>query len=264
LASAAFVLAKELRDVVPSQPPRIDLGLTYCETEIKRALSTAGFVSQVEHEKIEDEDAFVDLVADALVEHQPVAWFQGRSEFGPRALGFRSILLNPADARANFVANEIKGREPWRPSAISILAESASKYIEGIGRARVPYMAVGFSLTAFGQTRIKAGRHAADGTTRPQTVSRSQQPLFWKLLKRMEERTGTPVLLNTSFNREEPIVESPGEALNTFVRMKEVSLLAIGRFLVRKKPMAALETSVGNRRIEWRRGPSDRCFTETE
>jgi len=143
-----------------------------------------------------------------------VGWFQGRMEFGPRALGNRSFLADPRRADMRELLNKkVKLREWFRPLAPSMLEESSAE-VFGVGR-RDPFMVTVFTVAEGQRERIPAVVHV-DNTARPQTVSRATNPRYWNLIKEFERLTGVPVLLNTSFNIQEPIVCSPRDAIRTF------------------------------------------------
>jgi carbamoyltransferase len=162
-----------------------------------------------------------------------VALYHGRSELGPRALGHRSILADPRDARIRTYINQyVKGRELFRPLAPVVLEEAASKFFD-IDRP-VPFMQFAVDVLPECRELIPAVTHV-DGTARLQTVSESQDPFLYSLLKSFETRTGVGVLLNTSFNGPgEPIVETPAEALNCF-KANAMHALAIPPYLIRKQ-----------------------------
>jgi carbamoyltransferase len=150
------------------------------------------------------------LIADGAI----VGWFQGRMEFGPRALGNRSFLADPRRADMRELLNKkVKLREWFRPLAPSMLEESSAE-IFGV-RRRDPFMVTVFTVAEGQRERIPAVVHV-DNTARPQTVSRATNPRYWNLIKEFERLTGVPALLNTSFNIQEPIVCSPRDAVRTF------------------------------------------------
>lgn len=210
-----------------------DYGPSYSDENIAGVLKSFGLVQGIDYEDLLSYENVARVVADLLAGDSVVAWFQGRSEFGPRALGHRSILLNVLDPRANRTANRIKDRQWWRPSAIAVMAESASDYIEGMEPGvNAHCMTMAFPVTAAGRRQLVAGLHEFDSSTRPQLVTRQTDPLFWQVLYHLGTRTGVPAVLNTSFNQNEPIVESPEEALNTYAYMQGVDALSIGRYLV--------------------------------
>jgi carbamoyltransferase len=231
---AAMVVAREVYKANPKfRMRRADLGPEYSDSEIQAVLEMYGLVSGQDYEVLDNNEAIATRVAGLLAANRVVAWFQGRSEFGPRALGHRSILLNPTDPCANGIANTVKRRDDWRPSAMSIATEYAGRFLEGLpAGAEAPFMNVAFGIKGEKSASLISGRHPADGSSRPQTVTRDQNPLFWELLNHVGGLTGVPAVVNTSFNRDEPLVESPEEALNTFAYMKEVYALMMGRYLI--------------------------------
>ena len=173
----------------------------------------------------------VERVADLIARHAVVGWFQGRAEIGPRALGARSVLGNPT-RRSNLVRiNHLKGREVWRPLAPSITEEAFSRYFDGPPAPR--FMLVACRVRDDKVRRLRAVVHV-DGSVRPQAVSKTTQPRYWRLLDALERRTGDPVLVNTSFNvAGEPIVNTPQEAIADLLST-DLDALAIGDHLVVK------------------------------
>jgi carbamoyltransferase len=173
-----------------------------------------------------------DLLAEtaaAIADGEVVGWYQGRSEWGPRALGNRSILADPRRAEMKDVLNaRIKRREPFRPFAPSILEERVGDYFEE--SYPDPFMVKVYPIRPTKRPEIPAVTHV-DGTGRLQTVSRVQNPRYWALIKAFEGRTGVPVLLNTSFNENEPIVNTPEEALDCFLRTR-MDRLVLGDWVV--------------------------------
>jgi len=172
--------------------------------------------------------ALVSRVADLLADGAVVGWFHGRMEWGPRALGNRSILCDPRRADAKALLNErIKRREPFRPFAPSVLREHVHEWFETDAVDRdLPFMTSVLPVRAERRASIPAVVHV-DGTGRPQTVTREANPLYHDLIRAFAERTGVPMLLNTSFNENEPIVCAPGEALDCFLRTR-MDALALG------------------------------------
>jgi carbamoyltransferase len=169
--------------------------------------------------------------ADILEQDRIVGWFQGRMEFGPRALGARSILASPLSASMQARLNEIKDREDFRPVAPVVLEEEASQWF--IGADVSPFMLFVHQVAPDKADRIPAVRHV-DGTARIQTVNRRQNPRYYDLLKAFQQRTGVPVLVNTSFNtRSEPVVCTPRDAVECFWT-SPIDALAIGSFLLEK------------------------------
>jgi carbamoyltransferase len=175
------------------------------------------------------------LTAAHIAAGKIVGWFQGRAEWGPRALGNRSILVDPRRAEMKDVLNQrIKRREPFRPFAPSILEEATAQYFERSHPS--PFMNLAYSVRPEKRATIPAPTHV-DGTGRLQTVSRRTNPRYWALIKEFERLTGVPVLLNTSFNDNEPIVLRPQEAIDCFLRTK-MDVLVIGNHLIEKNQHA--------------------------
>jgi carbamoyltransferase len=174
----------------------------------------------------------VDWTAEQIASGKVVGWFQGRMEWGARALGNRSILADPRRTGMREILNvKIKLREKFRPFAPSILEERLDDFFEGA--AKDPFMIQVYPVRAEKLSVIPAVTHV-DGSGRIQTVSRETNPLFWELLRAFEKRTGVPVLLNTSFNENEPIVHRPQEALDCFLRT-DMDVLVIGNRALEKK-----------------------------
>lgn len=199
-------------------------GPAFREEAIRQALERQGLVA---HQWPREQ--FVGEVAKRLAGGQVVGWFQGRMEWGPRALGNRSILADPRRADMRDVLNErIKRREPFRPFAPSVLEERTGDYFTETHPS--PFMSFAYRVRPEKQPEIPAVTHV-DGTGRLQTVSRQTNPLFWELISVFAQQTGVPVVLNTSFNEQEPIVRTPEEAIACFQRTR-MDALAIGPFLV--------------------------------
>jgi len=174
-------------------------------------------------------------IARELSEGKVVGWFQGCMEFGPRALGNRSILADPRDPGMKDRVNaKVKRRESFRPFAPAVIEEEAMSYFDMQGLRTSPFMLFAVPVYEAQRKRIPAVTHV-NGTARLQTVSRETNPLFWEVISRFGELTGVPVVLNTSFNvRDEPIVCSPEDAIRCFLST-EIDTLGIDRFLVRKR-----------------------------
>lgn len=165
-----------------------------------------------------DDAALYDYVSDRLVNAGVVGWFQGRAEFGPRALGGRSILADPRRTDAKDLLNaKIKRRESFRPFAPSILKEFVPEYFEYT--ENVPFMEKVFPIKKEKHSAIPAVTHV-DGTGRLQSVDKTVSPRYYGLIDAFRQKTGVPILLNTSFNENEPIVNTPAEALDCFLRTK--------------------------------------------
>jgi carbamoyltransferase len=168
------------------------------------------------------------IIADGKI----LGWFQDRAEWGPRALGNRSIVADPRRPEMKEILNRrIKHREIFRPFAPSILAESTAEYFEKSHPS--PFMTLAYSVRPEKRDKIPAPTHV-DGTGRLQTVTREANPRYWQLIKAFENLTGVPVVLNTSFNDNEPIVCRPEEAIDCFLRT-QMDALVLGDFLVTRQ-----------------------------
>jgi carbamoyltransferase len=201
------------------------LGPASSDAEIEKAITTY----KIRHTRVSDP---AKAAAELLANGKILGWFQGRMEFGPRALGSRSILADPRDPQmTEKVNNAVKFREWWRPFAPSMLAESAGNYIESATDS--PFMILTAQVRPDKRRIIPAVTHV-DGSARPQTVERDVNPLYWKLICEFGGLTGVPVIMNTSFNlRGEPIVCTPTDAIRTFFS-SGMDALMIGSFLVEK------------------------------
>lgn len=175
----------------------------------------------------------VEEAAALLEQNQIIAWFQGRMEYGPRALGHRSILANATNSAMKHLVNErIKHREQFRPFAGAVPIDDAPTYFDIAGES--PHMQFVLPVRQHFVDRLAAVTH--NGTCRVQTVSNNSDPLFYSLLQAFGRRSGIPIILNTSFNdRDEPIVCSPGDAVRTFLRT-DLDALVIGNFVAIKRP----------------------------
>ncbi|HKS83350.1 MAG TPA: carbamoyltransferase [Candidatus Acidoferrales bacterium] len=201
------------------------LGSEFSDEEISRVVATY----KLRAARVSDPAV---AAAQMLSEGKILGWFQGRMEFGPRALGCRSILADPRDPEMNVkVNNAVKFREWWRPFAPSMLAEAAPEYIETATDS--PFMILTAQVRPEKRSVIPSVTHV-DGSARPQTVERDVNPLFWRLIDEFGRRTGVPVVMNTSFNlRGEPIVCSPTDAIRTFFS-SGLDALVLGNFVVEK------------------------------
>ncbi|HSA50763.1 MAG TPA: carbamoyltransferase C-terminal domain-containing protein [Yinghuangia sp.] len=201
-----------------------DLGRAWNEAELEAWLRRARL-------PFARPDDLADVVAQALAADQIVAWFQGRSEYGPRALGHRSLLAHPGRASNLERLNDVKGREQFRPVAPMVLAERASELFDGPLPSR--YMLFTHDVAPQWRERIPAVVHV-DGTARIQTVDASENPLLARMLAAFERHTGLPVVVNTSLNTAgRPMVDDPRDALECF-GSAPVDVLAIGPFVVRR------------------------------
>lgn len=193
-------------------------GPAYGEEEVLRAIAAAVLPPEVRIETVRDFDRLADETAGAIAEGGVVGWYQGRSEWGPRALGNRSILADPRRGDMKDVLNlKIKRRESFRPFAPSILEERTGDWFTV--SYPDPFMIKVYPIRPEKRPEIPAVTHA-DGTGRLQTVSQRANPRYWKLISAFERRTGVPIVLNTSFNENEPIVNTPAEALACFLRTR--------------------------------------------
>ena len=186
-----------------------------------------------------DDSELCEDVAKRISEGQVVGWFQGRMEWGARALGNRSILADPRRSDMREIINtKIKLREKFRPFAPSVLEEAHEQYFDG--SVSDPFMIHVYPVREDKRELIPAVTHI-DGSGRLQTVSRTTNPIYWKLIKAFEQRTGVPIVLNTSFNENEPIVHRPAEAIDCFLRTR-MDALVLGDYLV-TKPVGKSGTS---------------------
>ncbi|ESZ15356.1 carbamoyltransferase family protein [Mesorhizobium sp. L48C026A00] len=188
------------------------------------------------HLEVERSDDVASSAADWIANGAVIGWVQGRSEFGPRALGNRSILADPRPAANKDRINAmVKKREGYRPFAPSVLEENASEFFDlPDGRHEFPFMNFVVRVRDSKRALLGAITHV-DGTARLQTVSRNANPAYWEVINAFKKRTGTPILLNTSFNNNaEPIVDSVADAIATFLTT-ELDGLVVGPFLVKKR-----------------------------
>jgi len=194
----------------------------------KEDATTAAHESGVPYEVL-DEEALVDRATDLMIDGKVVGWFQGPMEFGARALGNRTLLADPRRTDMRDIINlRIKFREKFRPFAPSILEEQVSDWFEIDESA--PYMEKVFPIRAERRSEIPAVTHV-DGSGRLQTVSKSTNPLYHRLISRFHEKTQVPIVLNTSLNENEPIVRTPAEAISCFLRT-DMDAIAIGSLLI--------------------------------
>lgn len=204
------------------------LGTTFDDAEIRRALAAADLHS-------ETRDDVAQLAAREVAQGRIVGWFQGRSEMGPRALGNRSILADPRDPFIPDALNEKVKCRPWfRPYAPSVLGERAAEFFDVTPPS--PHMSFALPVKAEARSTIPAVL-ARDGSARVHTVTREQNPLFYDVIDAFHRLTGVPMILNTSFNGQEPTVLSPTDAVRTFLN-SGMHVLVMGRHVVRKAGIA--------------------------
>jgi carbamoyltransferase len=211
MGSALYVYNQSLKQ--PRQPPVYSAftGCRFSNEEIETYLKSQG----IQYTRYPESEIY-EIIADRLVGAGVVGWFNGRAEFGPRALGARSIIADPRRTDAKDLLNsKIKRRESFRPFAPSILKEYVNEYFEV--NDDVPFMEKVFPIRKEKQSLIPAVTHV-DGTGRLQSVDRDTAPRYYQLIETFRKKTGIPILLNTSFNENEPIVNSPEHALDCFLR----------------------------------------------
>lgn len=222
---AAAQVYVEKTGKLPEPMRHLYFGPEYGEEEILQALQGAGL-------SYERPASIAKAAADVLAGGGVLAWFEGRMEFGPRALGARSIVADPRNADMKERVNEkIKFRELFRPFCPSILDEDMADLVEN--PASSPYMIMAFDATKKAKESIPAVVHV-DGTMRVQEVVRNDAPMYWDLIKAFKEKSGVGAVLDTSLNRRgEPIVNTPQEAINLFLAT-DLDAMALGPFLVKK------------------------------
>lgn len=226
IGSALYLYHHILNNERSYQTSSAYLGSSYCTDSIKLLLDREG----VTYQQFDYESLF-DVVTDSLINGGVIGWFQGRAEFGPRALGNRSILVDPRRYDAKELLNlKIKRRESFRPFAPSILREDVIEYFEQDDA--VPFMEKVISIRKDKRHLIPAVTHV-DGTGRLQTVDEDSNPKYYKLIKAFKDKTGIPILLNTSFNENEPIVNTPSEALDCFLRTK-MDMLVLENLVIKR------------------------------
>ena len=202
-------------------------GPEYSDEECAAAVAAAGLRS----ERLDDESLFT-TVAERIADGDVVGWFQGRMEFGPRALGHRSIVVDPRRPDMKDVLNaRTKHREPFRPFAPSILAEATGEWFEQDYAS--PFMVLVYKTRPEKRSEIPAVNHV-DDTGRLQTVEERVNPRYHRLIGEFGKLTGVPVVLNTSFNENEPIVMTPEHAVETFQKTR-MDVLVLGNHVVRRE-----------------------------
>jgi carbamoyltransferase len=209
-------------------------GKAYGPGEVRDFLET----NHIPYQYIEDDDRLLDITVDRLQNGKVIGWFQDRFEWGPRALGNRSIIADPRNPHMKDIVNtKIKFREPYRPFAPSVLAECAEKYFDLPRAAQhypARYMLYVVPVRECKQSSLPAITHV-DGTGRLQTVFRQTNPRYYGLIERFAQATGMPAVLNTSFNlKGEPVVNTPANAFNTYTK-SEMDMLVLGNFVVEKQ-----------------------------
>lgn len=230
-AGTAIGSALWLYNQILDQPriePMMDsyFGAKFSDEEVEAYLQS----ENIPYQKLSDEE-LNNKVTDCLIDAGVVGWFQGRAEFGPRALGNRSIICDPTRDDAKELINaKIKRREPFRPFAPSILKEHVVEYFEKVDE--VPFMEKVYQFKEDKKEKLQAVVHV-DGSGRLQTVDKDISPRYYSLIKNFYEKTGTPILLNTSFNENEPIVNTPAEAYACFARTT-MDMVVMGNIVVER------------------------------
>ena len=185
----------------------------------------------ISYTRYDNEDQLYEIVTNCLLDAGVIGWFQGRAEFGPRALGNRSILVDPRRDDAKELLNaKIKKRESFRPFAPSILREFTEEFFEQVDD--VPFMEKVFLIKPEKRPLIPAVTHV-NGTGRLQTVDPDDAPRYYNLIRNFYEKSNVPILLNTSFNENEPIVNSPEHAVECFLRTK-MDMLVLENVVVKR------------------------------
>jgi carbamoyltransferase len=210
-------------------------GPEFAEGEVVAAIEKArsnGWDPGISVRRLDDADLYRE-VAKAAADGKVVGWFQGRMEFGPRALGNRSIVADPRRADMKDILNQrIKHRETYRPFAPSVLEEKAAEIFERSEPS--PFMMLVYKVREGQRGRIPAVTHV-DDTGRLQTVSAATNPRYHGLISEFERQTGVPLMLNTSFNEHEPIVATPSDALACYLKT-QMDVLALGNWVLTRSP----------------------------
>ena len=233
---AALIASREQEKRVPAgQMTHAYWGPQFSDAEIGSLLATRRAELEAagcSWQPLEDESALCARVAQHIARGAVVGWFQGRMEWGPRALGNRSIVCDPRRADMKDVLNlKIKRRESFRPFAPSVLREAVADWFEQDDD--VPFMMQVFQIKEDKRARIPAVTHV-DGSGRLQTVHQRENPRYHRLIRAFEAQTGVPMVLNTSFNENEPVVCAPAEALDCFLRTR-MDVLALGSHLLERQ-----------------------------
>ena len=227
IGAAYYVYHQVLRQPRVFEMRHAFTGPAYSDNEISAVVVERGLTAEM-HPSAED---LVRCTAQLIAEGLVIGWVQGPMEFGPRALGHRSILVDPRRPDMREVLNQrIKQRETFRPFASSILDERVGDYFDQDYPS--PFMLMAYNVRPERRSEVPAITHR-DGTGRIQTVDRETGGIYWQLLKAFDDLTGTPLLLNTSFNENEPIVCSPSDAIDCFLKTR-MDVLVMGNYILRK------------------------------
>jgi carbamoyltransferase len=226
VGAAYYVWNQELRQPRSFVMRHAYTGPEYDDDDLSAAIHNAG----LEATRLDDDSLFPS-VAERIAAGDVVGWFQGRMELGPRALGHRSIVADPRSPHMKEILNaRIKHREPFRPFGASILVEATGEWFEQDYPS--PFMVLVYKTRADKRKLIPAVNHV-DDTGRVQTVERDVEPRYYRLIEEFGRQTGVPILLNTSFNENEPIVMMPAEALDTFQKT-HMDVLVLGNYVLRR------------------------------
>ncbi len=211
--------------------PNPYLGIEYSDEKIENDLFIEANNKKISFKKFSNFQELCDEVVDLISNQNIISWFQSRMEFGPRALGNRSIIMDPRNRDAKEILNlKVKLRESYRPFAPSILIDETLNWFEKDNSAN--YMTFVYKIIDTKKEIIPAVCHV-DGTGRLQTVDKNQNPKFYQLIETFFKKTNVPILINTSFNENEPIVNSPLDAVKTFLKTN-LDILVINNYLIRK------------------------------
>jgi len=224
VGSALYLYHQKLKQSRSPFAHQAYTGAQFSNDEIREYLTSEG----TSFEELSN-DSLLERVSEALHLGKVIGWFQGRAEFGPRALGNRSILVDPTrDDAKELLNSKIKRRESFRPFAPSILKEAVEEYFECSDD--VPFMEKVYPIREEKRSSIPAVTHL-DGTGRLQTIEEKDNPMYYRLIKKFSDLSGVPILLNTSFNENEPIVNSPEHAFDCFKRT-DMDMLVLGNFVI--------------------------------
>jgi len=228
---AALYAAQQLGETIELPANIATIGIEYTDSEIENTLHQSR--EKIDIVKLDDAQIF-EFTANVIYENKIVGWFQGKSEYGPRALGNRSILANPSYSNKDVLNQKVKFREEWRPYAASVLESEVHEWFD-LPVKKSPYMMFSGVVKPTKVKKIPSVTHI-DHTCRVQTVSENENEKYFKLLHNFYQISGIPLILNTSFNTipGEPIVESPEDALRSFL-YSNIDYLVIGNYLVTKK-----------------------------
>jgi carbamoyltransferase len=244
LGNAYYGLAKYDKKHIIRKPISVYQGKEYFEEDILNALQ---YIDEpIKYRKMKFDD-LAKLAAKKISKNYIIGWFQGRSEIGPRALGNRSMLANPINKKMKSILNaKVKHREEFRPFAPSVLEEKASKWFDVNFKA--PHMIINAQVKR--PVKIPSITHK-DGSARIQTVSKKDNPRYHKLISEFEKISGVPIVINTSLNDNEAMVESPRDAINLFLRTG-IDYLFIGDYFIEKDPtLISREKSLKSIENKW-------------